>query len=389
MLQTAAQNPGAVHSDSKFDVELRKVFKVFNGETAVRAVDLDIKRGEFFSILGPSGCGKTTTLRLIAGFETPSAGEILIRGQSMNQTPAYQRPVNTVFQSYALFNHMNVWDNIAFGLRLKRLGKSEIEAKVLEALQLVKMESFANRYPNQMSGGQQQRVALARALVNRPAVLLLDEPLGALDLKLRKQMQMELSNLHRNLGLTFVMVTHDQEEAMSLSDRIAVMHEGRIEQIGSPNEIYQHPQTPFVADFIGDTNLFKGQVEQANKEAIQVLTDTGLQMIVAMNKRSRNDYPAVSPHQLRGGAKVVVSIRPENITLHSEPPETPGNSFAGKLVDQMYLGTHLQYIVKLNTGVTLMVRQSQSLGENLDYDRNIYVCWKPTDCLALPEPQHR
>ncbi|MDC0839761.1 ATP-binding cassette domain-containing protein, partial [Limnoraphis robusta] len=172
MLQTAAQNPGAVHSDSKFDVELRKVFKVFNGETAVRAVDLDIKRGEFFSILGPSGCGKTTTLRLIAGFETPSAGEILIRGQSMNQTPAYQRPVNTVFQSYALFNHMNVWDNIAFGLKLKRLGKSEIEAKVLEALQLVKMESFANRYPNQMSGGQQQRVALARALVNRPAVLL-------------------------------------------------------------------------------------------------------------------------------------------------------------------------------------------------------------------------
>lgn len=381
MLQTAAQNPGAVNSDSKLDVELRKVFKVFNGETAVRAVDLDIKRGEFFSILGPSGCGKTTTLRLIAGFETPSAGEILIRGQSMNQTPAYQRPVNTVFQSYALFNHMNVWDNIAFGLKLKRQGKSEIEAKVLEALQLVKMESFANRYPSQMSGGQQQRVALARALVNRPAVLLLDEPLGALDLKLRKQMQIELSNLHRNLGLTFVMVTHDQEEAMSLSDRIAVMHEGRIEQIGSPNEIYEYPKTPFVADFIGDTNLFMGQVKQADTSNLQIVTDTGLEIIVATSEQS--------PTQLRPGANVVVSVRPENISLNSEPPETFGNCLAGKLVDQMYLGTHIQYVVKLNTGETLMVRQSQSLADNLNHDGTIYIYWQPTDCLALPEPQHR
>ncbi|HBW56772.1 MAG TPA: spermidine/putrescine ABC transporter ATP-binding protein, partial [Oscillatoriales bacterium UBA8482] len=226
MLQAATQNQGAIGAQTKLDVELRRVFKVFNGETAVRGVDLDIRRGEFFSILGPSGCGKTTTLRLIAGFEMPSAGEVLIRGQSVTQTPAYLRPVNTVFQSYALFNHLTVWENIAFGLRLKRKSKPEVEEKVREALTLVKMESFANRYPSQMSGGQQQRVALARVLVNRPAVLLLDEPLGALDLKLRKQMQVELTNLHRNLGLTFILVTHDQEEAMSLSERIAVMHDG-------------------------------------------------------------------------------------------------------------------------------------------------------------------
>ena len=249
--QTQGQIQAQSQGQSQNDVELRKVFKVFEGHTAVRGVDLNIRQGEFFSILGPSGCGKTTMLRLIAGFETPSAGEIMIRGQSMSQTPAYRRPVNTVFQSYALFNHLSVKDNIAFGLRIKGFGRAETEEKVAQALQLVKMEKFVDRYPNQISGGQQQRVALARALVNRPAVLLLDEPLGALDLKLRKQMQIELSNLHRDLGVTFVMVTHDQEEAMSMSDRIAVMYEGRIEQIGSPQEIYECPESPFIADFIG------------------------------------------------------------------------------------------------------------------------------------------
>jgi spermidine/putrescine transport system ATP-binding protein len=271
MFQTAL-NQGTTATDTGLDVELRKVFKVFNGETAVRGVDLDIRQGEFFSILGPSGCGKTTTLRLMAGFETPSAGDVMIRGQSMTNTPPYRRPVNTVFQSYALFGHLTVSENIGFGLRIKKLGKAEIDERVREVLNLVKMESFANRYPSQLSGGQQQRVALARALVNRPAVLLLDEPLGALDLKLRKQMQVELSNLHQDLGLTFVMVTHDQEEAMSLSDRIAVMHEGRIEQIGTPQEIYECPQTAFVADFIGDTNLFAGRVEACDRATLTVRT---------------------------------------------------------------------------------------------------------------------
>ena len=235
MAQTAMQNQRGLKTLQPLDVELRNVFKFFNQEPAVHGVDLDVKQGEFFSILGPSGCGKTTTLRLIAGFERVDAGKLLIQGQLMTDVPAYRRPVNTVFQSYALFNHLNVWENIAFGLRLKKISKSEIASRVTEALKLVKMESLRSRVPSQLSGGQQQRVALARALVNRPAVILLDEPLGALDLKLRKEMQVELSNLHKDLGLTFVMVTHDQEEALCLSDRIAVMNQGKIEQIGTPS----------------------------------------------------------------------------------------------------------------------------------------------------------
>ncbi len=379
MLQTATQNPGAIATDSQLDVELRKVFKVFNGETAVRGVDLEVRRGEFFSILGPSGCGKTTTLRLIAGFETPSAGEVLIRGQSMTRVPPYLRPVNTVFQSYALFSHLNVRDNIAFGLRVKRRNQSEIEEKVKEALKLVKMEAFTSRFPAQMSGGQQQRVALARALVNRPAVLLLDEPLGALDLKLRKQMQVELSNLHKNLGLTFVMVTHDQEEAMSLSDRIAVMHEGRIEQIGTPNEIYEHPQTPFVADFIGDTNLFTGQVEAVDQTSQLIVTETGLK--IEAYPKQHTQTPPNSDIQV--GDAVVVSVRPEKISLNSYPVSGAVNCFEGRVINTMYLGTHLQYIVQLISGEQLTVQQSKTNEAITDGDTPIYVCWQPTDCLAL------
>lgn len=382
MLQAATQNQGAIGAQAKLDVELRKVFKVFNGETAVRGVDLDIRRGEFFSILGPSGCGKTTTLRLIAGFEMPSAGEVLIRGQSVTQTPPYLRPVNTVFQSYALFNHLTVWENIAFGLRLKRKSKAEVEEKVREALALVKMESFANRYPSQMSGGQQQRVALARALVNRPAVLLLDEPLGALDLKLRKQMQVELSNLHRNLGLTFIMVTHDQEEAMSLSDRIAVMHDGRIEQIGSPNEIYEYPQTPFVADFIGDTNLFRGTVESVDPNHLFIVTETGLSMEIQQIALQEIQLPQ---QDLRAGASVVVSVRPEKILLSLYPVSASVNCFEGRLLNTMYLGTHIQYVVKLLSGENVMVRQPKTTESLPDSNTPVYVCWGTTDCLALPE----
>lgn len=382
MLQAVPQNQGAIGADTKLDVELRKVFKVFNGETAVRGVDLDIHRGEFFSILGPSGCGKTTTLRLIAGFEMPSAGEVFIRGQSVTQTPPYLRPVNTVFQSYALFNHLNVWDNIAFGLRIKRKGKSEIEDKVREALSLVQMESFANRYPSQMSGGQQQRVALARALVNRPAVLLLDEPLGALDLKLRKQMQMELSNLHRNLGLTFVMVTHDQEEAMSLSDRIAVMHDGRIEQIGTPSEIYEYPQTPFVADFIGDTNLFRGQVESADVSSLFVVTETGLSISIQHNNLNSIRLPQ---QDLRTGASVVVSVRPEKVTISSYPINGSVNCFEGRLINAMYLGTHIQYVVQLLSGEDVIIRQPKTGNSLPDSDTPVYVSWGTTECLALPD----
>lgn len=374
MFQTAL-NQGTTATDTALDVELRKVFKVFNGETAVRGVDLSIRQGEFFSILGPSGCGKTTTLRLIAGFETPSAGELMIRGQSMTNTPAYRRPVNTVFQSYALFGHMNVWDNIAFGLRIKKLGKAEIEERVREVLQLVKMESFANRFPGQMSGGQQQRVALARALVNRPAVLLLDEPLGALDLKLRKQMQLELSNLHQELGLTFVMVTHDQEEAMSLSDRIAVMHEGRIDQIGSPEEIYECPQTAFVADFIGDTNLFAGTVESIDRSTITVRTSANLKIMVQQSDM----WSGVT------GDSVVVSVRPEKVYLNLYQPEVSVNCFEGRLKNTMYMGTHVHYVVELASGDKITVRQPNTGGSFPDAHTPIYAYWGTNDCLALTD----
>lgn len=374
MSQTATQNQYSTVNDAPPDVELRKVFKVFNGETAVRGVDLDISRGEFFSILGPSGCGKTTTLRLIAGFESPSAGELLIRGQLMTQIPPYRRPVNTVFQSYALFNHMNVWDNIAFGLRIKKLSLPEIETRVKEALKLVKMESFASRYPSMLSGGQQQRVALARALVNRPAVLLLDEPLGALDLKLRKEMQMELSNLHQDLGLTFVMVTHDQEEALSLSDRIAVMNEGRVEQMGTPDQIYNRPRTPFVADFIGETNFFAGRMETADRHLLQVRTETGLKIVVQPPEPwTHNSMPD----------RVIVSVRPEKIHLSLEPPSIPTNCFEGRLTHLMYMGTHIHCVVRLNSGDLITVRQPNTAHGFSGTDTPLYVYWPVTDCLAL------
>lgn len=373
MSQTAVHNQDKRGIHNAMDVELRKVFKVYNGETAVRGIDLEIHQGEFFSILGPSGCGKTTTLRLIAGFEMPSAGELLIQNQSMTRVPPYRRPVNTVFQSYALFNHLSVWDNIAFGLRIKGLPKHAIAERVKEALKLVKMDAFANRLPNQLSGGQQQRVALARALVNRPAVLLLDEPLGALDLKLRKEMQVELSNLHQDLGLTFVMVTHDQEEALSLSDRIAVMYEGRVEQIGTPSEIYELPRTPFVADFIGDTNLFPGRVNDSDASTIQVLTETNLKMVV-----QKYDGLAVrSPQQ------VVVSVRPEKIKLTTDMPDVQVNYFEGHLKHVMYMGAHVHCVVELLSGDRVIVMQPNTPGSLPETMTPVYIYWRPKDCLAL------
>ncbi|MBF2051067.1 MAG: ABC transporter ATP-binding protein [Leptolyngbya sp. IPPAS B-1204] len=374
MSQTVIQNQDVAETGTKLDVELRKVFKVFNGETAVRGIDLEIHQGEFFSILGPSGCGKTTTLRMIAGFEEPTGGEVLIRGQSMANVPPYKRPVNTVFQSYALFGHMTVWDNVAFGLRLQKSSKSELQTRVGEALQLVKMENLARRYPAQLSGGQQQRVALARALVNRPTVVLLDEPLGALDLKLRKEMQMELSNLHRDLGVTFVMVTHDQEEALSLSDRIAVMNQGRIEQIGSPSQIYEYPQTPFVADFIGDTNLFQGQVEASYPSSLQVVTPNGLTI-------------HVKPHdngQLAPGDSVVVSIRPEKIHVSSGAAPEQMNYYDGALKNVMYMGTHVHYVVELNSGDTVTVFQTNRAVTLPSLNSPVRIYWSAADCIALP-----
>lgn len=380
MSQTVIQGREGAQTSTKLDVELRKVFKVYNGETAVRNIDLDIHQGEFFSILGPSGCGKTTTLRMIAGFEEPTGGEVLIRGRSMVNVPPYKRPVNTVFQSYALFSHLSVWDNVAFGLRLKDCAKTELQQRVGEALDLVKMTNFARRYPSQLSGGQQQRVALARALVNRPTVVLLDEPLGALDLKLRKEMQLELSNLHRELGVTFVMVTHDQEEALSLSDRIAVMNMGKIEQIGTPNEIYEQPHTAFIADFIGDTNLLKGQVAAAYSSETQVTTQTGLKIWATPQDTLKAALSEAATNE------VVVSIRPEKIRL-GQPDSLDAanqNCYEGTLKHSMYLGTHIHHLVELPGGDAITVFQTNQSSQSLTVGSPIQVYWSAADCLVLP-----
>lgn len=371
MPQTKMQNTKA--SASPFDVELNSVFKFFHSEPVVNGINLNIRSGEFFSILGPSGCGKTTTLRLIAGFETADAGQVLIEGQLMNHVPPYRRPVNTVFQSYALFNHLNVWDNIAFGLRLKKISRAEMLSRVALALKLVKMEQLRDRFPSQLSGGQQQRVALARALVNRPTVVLLDEPLAALDLKLRQEMQVELSNLHLDLGLTFIFVTHDQEEALSLSDRIAVMHQGKIEQVGSPKQIYEQPHTPFVADFIGNTNLFPGQITAIDHQRLQILTQNGLKIIVQPQDNT----------VCQSTKSVVISVRPEKIHLSLDLPSVQFNCFEGRLLQVMYLGTHVQYLVELLSGDRLTVLQP-NLGNILSVPHTpIYVRWAASDCLAL------
>ena len=259
--------------NDSYAVELRNVVKRFGQVTAVDHVSLTIPHGEFFSLLGPSGCGKTTTLRMIGGFEIPNEGEVLIENEAQGYKPPFQRPVNTVFQSYALFPHMNIHQNVAFGLQMRKVSRDEIDNKVHDMLELVHLPGMSNRKPNQLSGGQQQRVALARALINQPKVLLLDEPLGALDLKLRKAMQLELKSIQERVGITFIYVTHDQEEALTMSDRIAVMHQGKVLQVGTPEEIYEHPQNRFVADFIGETNFMIGKVAKVAPNEVQIRVD--------------------------------------------------------------------------------------------------------------------
>ncbi len=378
MTQTVPPSSIDTGRQAGLDVELQNVVKIFAGEPAVQGIDLEVHKGEFFSILGPSGCGKTTILRMIAGFETPTSGELRIQGRSMTQVPPYQRPVNTVFQSYALFSHLNVADNIAFGLKIKNLSRSAIQDRVRESLRLVQLESLSKRFPNQLSGGQQQRVALARALINRPAVLLLDEPLGALDLKLRKEMQMELTRLHRQLKMTFVMVTHDQEEALSMSDRIAVVAGGKIEQVGTPSQIYDRPQSQFVAEFIGDTNLIPGRIEGSHPSMLWIKTDEGQKLQV--QPVQLGDRPLTS-------GRVMVNIRPEKIKLHRHPPNPqvnqPLNYYEGAIVDVMYLGTHVNCVVQTRSGLSLIVRQP-TLTDVDKIPGPVYLTWEPQDCLAIP-----
>ncbi|MFN8592428.1 MAG: ABC transporter ATP-binding protein [Thermomicrobiales bacterium] len=340
---------------SRPSIELRDVFKYFGNVPAVNGISLQVQPGEFLTLLGPSGCGKTTTLRMIGGFELPSSGDIFIDGEAMVDRPPYRRPVNTVFQNYALFPHMTVGQNVGYGLEMSRVPKTERQKRVTEALEMVRLPHVEHRKPSELSGGQQQRVALARALVNRPAVLLLDEPLGALDLKLRKAMQLELKQLNRDVGATFVYVTHDQEEALTMSDRIAVMNEGSILQLGSPGEIYERPRTRFVADFIGQTNFLD----------VDVLGVSGELSEVEVPGSGR--LQARAPIGGAAGGRMTLAVRPEKISLLSDLPGGAvhgWDTLTGRLEEIIYVGTHTQYLVRLPGGQLLNVyRQNRAIGE--------------------------
>jgi spermidine/putrescine transport system ATP-binding protein len=332
---------------TEVDVRLERVTKAFGETVAVDDLSLDIAEGEFFSLLGPSGCGKTTTLRMIGGFEEPTRGTIYLGGRDVTDQPPYRRNVNTVFQSYALFPHLNVYENVAFGLRRKKVADGDIKMRVRDALHLVDLEGFDKRKPGQMSGGQQQRVALARALVNSPKVLLLDEPLGALDLKLRKQMQLELKRIQQEVGITFIYVTHDQDEAMTMSNRLAVMRLGKIEQIGPPEEVYESPSTQFVAAFLGASNLLEGELKEQRNGTSTVLLAGG-DVVHLPTERA--------PFQV--GDSVLVGVRPEKITIGSDNGASLAsgwNAVSGMLRMSTYIGVSHQYQVEGPGGHRLTV----------------------------------
>jgi spermidine/putrescine transport system ATP-binding protein len=338
---------------AEVDVRLERVTKDFGETVAVDDLSVDIAEGEFFSLLGPSGCGKTTTLRMIGGFEEPTRGTIYLGGRDVTDLPPYKRNVNTVFQSYALFPHLNVYENVAFGLRRKKVQDGDIKTRVSEALRLVDLEGFEKRRPGQMSGGQQQRVALARALVNAPKVLLLDEPLGALDLKLRKQMQLELKRIQQEVGITFIYVTHDQEEAMTMSDRLAVMRLGKIEQIGPPEAVYENPTTQFVAAFLGASNLLEGELKEQSNGTSSVQLAGGDIVHLPSDR---------APFQ--AGASVLVGVRPEKITIRAEDGSALAsgwNAVTGLLRMSTYIGVSHQYKVEGPEGKELTV-YVQNLG---------------------------
>jgi spermidine/putrescine ABC transporter ATP-binding subunit len=396
--------PAPAPADSAADstatpaIELRGVVKVFrsHGEsvTAVRDMDVAIAEGEFFSLLGPSGCGKTTTMRIIAGFEDPTKGTVHLHGADVTLIPPHKRDVNMVFQSYALFPHMNVFDNVAFGLRRKNTPKKEVEQRVTEILAIVGLEGYAKRRPRQMSGGQQQRVALARALVNRPRALLLDEPLGALDLKLRQAMQIELKRIQREVGITFVYVTHDQGEALTMSDRIAVMNEGVIEQLAQPRDIYEHPKTRFVAGFIGTSNLLGGTVSRTEAGSAVIEFGDGERIIVP-------DSDA------RPGDKLEITVRPEKMTLTSGDTSNPAGGGAGgaagagsrrenacalrgTVTEVVYLGTSTNFNVTTSAGAEVVVfSQNTSAEEQHPPQRGdaVWLLWDPANSYPIGSPR--
>jgi spermidine/putrescine transport system ATP-binding protein len=354
------------------DLELVGIRKEFPGFTAIEELDLTIPAGSFFALLGPSGCGKTTTLRLVAGLEDPSAGRILIGGADVTAVKPHKRPVNTVFQSYALFPHMTVLENVAFGLRRRRV--SDALAKAHEALRLVELDHVAERKPSQLSGGQQQRVALARAVVNRPALLLLDEPLGALDLKLRRQMQLELKSIQAEVGLTFLHVTHDQEEAMTMADTVAVMNKGRIEQLGSPTELYELPRTGFVAGFLGQSNLITGDVESTAGGIVTVRTAGGVLAVPATR--------AVST-----GGRITLGVRPEKLLLHATAPAADADQNVlgpGRITDVSFTGVSTQYLVEVpGVGTVTVFAQNLVFGAVYPVGVEVWVAWHREHTFGL------
>ncbi len=353
-------------------ITLTGLTKRFGSTVAVDDVSLEIGAGEFFSLLGPSGCGKTTTLRIIGGFVYPTAGKVFINGEEMASTPPYRRPVNTVFQNYALFPHKTVAQNIAFGLEMKRKTKAETGEAVARALDLIQLLGYEDRKPSELSGGEKQRVALARALINEPTILLLDEPLSALDLKLRRQMQSELKALQRKVGITFVYVTHDQGEALALSERIAVMNEGKILQVGTPADIYDSPQSRFVADFIGTSNFLEGTL--ISDTEIVVETEPPLKIIGTPNETLAPNTP------------VTVAIRPERIDLNLTPSSDTANLLRGTIQEKSYLGTTLQYRVLTDYPTPLIVQQQNTGGDDAHrFQRGdrVYLQWRPENGVIL------
>ncbi|WP_418747143.1 ABC transporter ATP-binding protein [Frisingicoccus sp.] len=352
--------------DKEIIVQLKNVNKSFGDNQVVKNLNIDIYKGEFLTILGSSGCGKTTTLRMIAGFETQTSGEIFVNGKEVRDEEPYEREVNTVFQNYALFPHMTIYENVAFGLTMKKIPKDEIKKKVTHMLELVQLSGFESRKPDQLSGGQKQRVAIARALVNEPKVLLLDEPLGALDLKLRKQMQFELKRLQKKLGITFIYVTHDQEEALTMSDRIAIMNKGNLEQLSVPRDIYEHPATEFVADFIGESNIFYGVVDEKNASDVRISLENGL-ISAGCADVEENEI-------------VYVSVRPENTAISECPVD--GFELSGIIREHVYVGSLTKTIVELFNGNQIKINtfSKQSV---LPEGMQVYVYWNPEDAVVI------